>query len=318
MAPDVSIVVPCFNGERFVEQAIGSALAQDDDLEVIVVDDGSTDSSGAIVQSIARTDPRVKVCVEPNRGPAHARNVGVRAMSPTSRYLLFLDADDVLAPNAIPILRRRLEREPGLGAVFGSRSRIDHTGTQVEQAPVSVSAYFADDQGVRRLDSADEIGYWHFMPVNPISTPGQCLIRVSALPSGEVFDRRYPPCEDWELWLRLARHHVIGVEHHEVISYRDHDASASKSYGVMYEQREAVYGAQCLVITPEELQRFKAAWRFGLFRFDAGLCLDWAQARFAERDLRGSVRFLLRSIRYRVRYRWAVLRREPDIEVGPT
>src|SRR5262245_32512914 len=95
---DVSIVVPCFNGERFVEQAIASALVQDGDLEVIVVDDGSTDASVTVVQSIAKTDPRVKLCAEPNLGPAQARNVGVRAMSPTSRYLLFLDADDVLAP----------------------------------------------------------------------------------------------------------------------------------------------------------------------------------------------------------------------------
>src|SRR5262249_4112219 len=144
-------------------------------------------------------------------------------------------------------------------------------------------------------DTAKEIGYWHILPVNPISTPGQCLIRVSALPAGDVFDQRYPTCEDWELWLRIARHHAIGIENHEVISYRDHDASASKRYGVMYEQRGKVYEAQRRVITPAEGQRFRSAWRFGMYRFDAELSLHWARTHFAERDLRASIRYLVRS-----------------------
>jgi glycosyltransferase involved in cell wall biosynthesis len=312
---DVSIIVPCYNGERFVKQAVASALAQDGDIEVIVVDDGSTDRSATIVQSMAEGDQRVKLRREPNRGVAHARNIGVRAISPTSRFVLFLDADDVLAPDAMRVLRRRLEREPTLGAVLGSRSRIDEAGTLIEPAPASIPTYYADERGVRELAMGDQIGYWHILPINPISTPGQCLIRLSDLPPGDVFDQRYAPCEDWEMWLRLARRRAIGVEHHEVLSYRDHHSSASKKYSLMYDQRAAVYQAQLEVVTPEERPRLRAAWRFGMFRFDARLCLRWARARFKERDLLGSGRYLLRSLRCEAHYRWAVVRNEPDIDV---
>ena len=79
----------------------------------------------------------------------------------------------------------------------------------------------------------DRIGYWHILPVNPISTPGQCMIRASELSSGDVFDQRFDLCADWELWLRLARRRPIGVEHREVLSYRDHPSNASKKYEVM-------------------------------------------------------------------------------------
>ena len=161
----------------------------------------------------------------------------------------------------------------------------------------------------------DRIGYWHILPANPISTPGQCLIRVSHLPPGDVFDQRYALCEDWEMWLRFTRGHAIGVEHREAVSYRDHDANASKQYRAMHQWRAAVYRAQAQVVTREERPWFRVAWRFGTFRFDAVLCLGWARDRFAERDLRGAGRYLLRSMRYQAKYLWAVVRDEPDDEV---
>ena len=114
------MVVPCFNTERFVARAIASVLDDDGDVEVIVVDDGSTDSSAHVVGKLAERDERVKLLVGPNRGMA-PRNTGLGAIAPTSRFVLFLDADDVLVPGALGALRGRLEREPALGAVFGAR-----------------------------------------------------------------------------------------------------------------------------------------------------------------------------------------------------
>ena len=264
---------------------------------------------------MAEHDRRVKLVQTPNHGVANARNSGVRAMAPTSAFLLFLDADDVLAPDALRVLRRRLDREPTLGAALGSRSRIDEAGTLIEPAPASIPTYFADDRGVRELEMGDRIGYWHILPINPISTPGQCLIRVADLPPGDVFDQQYALCEDWEMWLRLARRRAIGVEHHEVLSYRDHQASTSKSYAVMYEQRAAVYEAQRNVVTLEERPRLRTAWRFGMFGFDA-VCLRWARDRFKERDVVGSTRYLLRSLRCEAQYLRAVAKNEPHVDAA--
>jgi len=310
---DVAIVVPSFNSERFVEQTIASALAQDHVLEVVVVDDGSTDRSATIVESISNRDPRVKLHRGPNRGSASARNVGYRSISPTSKFLLFLDADDVLAAGAISVLRRRLERDPTLAAAVGTRSRIDGAGTQIEAAPRSFPVYYADDRGVGKVEFTDRIGYWHVAPICPISTPGQCLLRVSDLPAGDLFDVRFAPSEDWELWLRLARRRDFGIEQHEVLSYRDHGGNQSKQYRLMQTQRARIYQAQFYVISSDERARARKAWRFGMFAFDARLCFDWARRAFAEGNLVGTARFMQRGFRYSAQYAWSVVRRAPDI-----
>ena len=314
MGDDVSIVIPCFNGERFVGRTLESARQQRHLLEIIVVDDGSTDRSASIVQSIADSDDRVKLFRGANRGSAAARNVGARALSPESRFVLFLDADDVLAPNAAALLRARLERDSTLAAVVGARSRIDGDGTVIEGAPVFVPFHYADAHKVRKLEFVNRVGYWHMVPICPISTPGQCLIRVADLPPGDVFNERFAPCEDWDLWLRLARERCIGVVNSEVLSYRDHHASASKQYRLMHDQRAAIYRAQVSVVAPEERGRLRTAWRFGMFKFDRKICLQWARARLAERDLAGSARYAQRALRLEARYLWAIARNSPNVD----
>ena len=100
--PLVSVIVPCYNGAAFLEEALRSALAQSyGEVEVVVVDDGSTDSSA----EIARRFP-VRYIRQENRGLSEARNTGIRESK--GSYLVFLDADDRLKPRAI---------ETGLGAL---------------------------------------------------------------------------------------------------------------------------------------------------------------------------------------------------------
>ena len=312
---DVSIIVPCYNGERFVQETLASALAQEGDLEVIVVDDGSTDTSATIVQSMAERDQRVKLRREPNRGSrTPATSAFERSLRPAASCSSWMPM--TCSPRMPCTSSGAASNASRPSARCSGHARgLIRPAPSIEPAPASIPAYFADERGVRELDMGDRIGYWHILPINPISTPGQCLIRVSDLAPGDVFDQRYAPCEDWEMWLRLARRRPIGVEHHEVLSYRDHQSSASKMYSVMYEQRAAVYQAQLEIVTPEERPRLRAAWRFGMFRFDARLCLRWARARFKERDLLGSGRYLLRSLRCEANYLWAVVRNEPDVDV---
>ena len=311
MVVRISIVVPCFNGERFIGQAIASVLAQQAELEVVVVDDGSADGSAAIVEAIAERDRRVKLLRGPNRGVSNARNTGFQAISPTSRFVMFLDADDVLTPDAIEVLHRRLERDPTLCAVVGSRSRIDSAGNRIEGAPARMLAYYAEGRTVRRMELGDRVGYWHMLPVNPISTPGQCLLRVSDLPRGNTFDERYSHCEDWDLWLRLTRRLPFGVEHHEVLSYRIHDSNWSEAFSAMHEHRALVLRSQLQVVAPEERDRLRAAWRFSMFRYDASLCFHRALEGLATRDVLGGARYFQRALRYEAMNVWAIARGAP-------
>lgn len=93
----VSIITPCYNGEKFIARTIRSVLAQTyENWEMLIVDDGSSDGSADIVRSFAQADPRIRLLRQENAGSAAARNAGIRAAE--GRYLALLDADDVWEP----------------------------------------------------------------------------------------------------------------------------------------------------------------------------------------------------------------------------
>jgi glycosyltransferase involved in cell wall biosynthesis len=106
----VSIILPVHNGEQYLNASCGSALAQSfDDLEIIIVDDGSTDGSRVVANSLANISSRVKVISnESNRGASAARNTGITHAS--GDWLFFLDADDTIPPKAIEILHAAAEQ----------------------------------------------------------------------------------------------------------------------------------------------------------------------------------------------------------------
>jgi glycosyltransferase involved in cell wall biosynthesis len=110
----VSVVIGVYNAERYIAEAIDSVLAQDHrPLELIVVDDGSTDGSGDVV----RRYPEVVHIRQENGGNGAARNTGVAAAS--GEFLAFLDADDRFTPGKLTLQLRALEEDPGLDLVFG-------------------------------------------------------------------------------------------------------------------------------------------------------------------------------------------------------
>ena len=117
-SPNVSVIVPVFNSERFLGEALGSLrLEQDIELNIIVVDDGSTDASLEIIKTLAQKDPRIQLIAGKHRGISAARNVGVRAAS--SDYITFLDSDDICPPGRIARQLRRLRSHPDAVAIIG-------------------------------------------------------------------------------------------------------------------------------------------------------------------------------------------------------
>ncbi|MBC7895526.1 MAG: glycosyltransferase family 2 protein, partial [Cytophagaceae bacterium] len=121
--PLVSIVIPCFNHARFVGEAIDSALHQAQaSVEVVVVDDGSTDDSAAV----AATRHGVRVIRQVNRGLSAARNVGLAAAS--GEYVVFLDADDRLLPHAVAAGLQALSTNASAAFAFGAYRFIDEAG----------------------------------------------------------------------------------------------------------------------------------------------------------------------------------------------
>jgi len=113
--PSVSVVIPAYNAERFLAEAIDSVLGQGyGSLEVIVVDDGSTDDTADVARHY---DPQVRLLQQVNGGIGSARNSGVEAAS--GEHLAFLDADDLWTDGALEARLALLDTEPGLDGVFG-------------------------------------------------------------------------------------------------------------------------------------------------------------------------------------------------------
>jgi glycosyltransferase involved in cell wall biosynthesis len=187
-APLVSVVVPAFQAERFVADAVGSVLAQSwPRLEVIVVDDGSTDRTAAIVDRLAVEDPRVRPLHQANAGLPGARNAGLAVAR--GSYVAFLDADDRIAPDKLERQLAVLEEAPVAGLVYG-----DHRAVRDPDGAVFDVPRGPPPLPFRALLT---IRNW-FAPFVP-------LLRRSLVERVGDFDEGFRAAEDWDYWYRCAQ-----------------------------------------------------------------------------------------------------------------
>ncbi|WP_371666238.1 MULTISPECIES: CDP-glycerol glycerophosphotransferase family protein [unclassified Streptomyces] len=134
MPPRLSVVVPVHNVELYLTDCLKSLAEQTmTDLEVVMVDDGSTDNSAALAAGFAAQDGRFRLVSQENGGLGHARNTGVRHCDPGARHLAFVDSDDVLPPRAYELLLGALD-ETGSDLASGNVLRLRSTG-RLQQSP---------------------------------------------------------------------------------------------------------------------------------------------------------------------------------------
>lgn len=131
--PTISVIVPVYKSEGFLRKCAGSILRQTcRDLEVLLVDDGSPDQSGALCDAIAREDSRVRVIHKPNGGVSSARNLGLAEAA--GEYIAFVDSDDWLEPNALELLLRALT-ENGADCAGCGHYNVSDAGVSSVEAP---------------------------------------------------------------------------------------------------------------------------------------------------------------------------------------
>lgn len=221
--PLVSVVIPCFNGARFLRAAIDSALAQSyGAVEVVVVDDGSTDDSGAIAESYGS---RVKVIRQENRGLSAARNRAVAAS--TGEFVTLLDADDVLLPECVANRARILFENGAVGLVAGYFREIDDDGNVRDRVPElrRIGKLPPFRQAVRR-NWGPPVG-WTF--------------RREAYERCGGFDPLLRSCEDWDFVIRVARRFAIAYDPTVQVHYRILDGQMSSNFDVMLDAARRVH-----------------------------------------------------------------------------
>ncbi|TQF32741.1 glycosyltransferase [Bradyrhizobium sp. UNPA324] len=206
----VSVIIPAKNAAAYVRETIATALAQGDVAEVIVVDDGSTDDTLAIVRAVH--DPRLRLIHNQSAGVSAARNLGARHAS--SEWLLFLDADDRLRSGAVAALLAAARGAPRAVLVYGDYNTIDSDGRQIGRRGLLKG---------RRKPSGDVLT--RLAAGNFIVNGGIALARAEAFRAIGGFDTSLRYCEDWHCWCRLAATGEFEFAPKLLLDYRLHTAN---------------------------------------------------------------------------------------------
>jgi glycosyltransferase involved in cell wall biosynthesis len=188
--PGVSVVIPTYNRASLVGEAIQSVLDQSyRDFEVIVVDDGSNDETRAVVTALKGP---ITYIYQDNRGRCVARNRGI--LQSSGRYVVFLDSDDMLLPDALRVQSVYLDTHPGVGIVYSDGYYCDEAGRSLDRVSVSRPPL----RGSNMLET--------LVLDNVVIPPHSAMVRKSCLDrlGYPFFDEGLSVGEDTEFWIRLA------------------------------------------------------------------------------------------------------------------
>jgi hypothetical protein len=224
-AARVAVIVTAYQKARYLDRAITSCVEQDHpDLEVIVVDDGSTDDPGAVV---ARYDG-VRYVRKENGGPSSARNEGIR--STTADLVVFVDGDDWLLPGAVSANVAAFDVVPRPAMVAGGY--VDWWESMSAEPDLSrtSTAFGATGTPVAHRGFVDLLRHG-----NHIGMLGAVMFDRAALVSSGGWDDATRACEDYDVYLRVARDHLVAYHDRPLAVYRRHDTNLSLDSPLMLE-----------------------------------------------------------------------------------
>ncbi len=212
--PLVSVIITCFNQAHYLSDAIRSVLRQTwPAYELIVVDDGSTDHTFWVVRSFARA----RYLFQENAGLSAARNKGIDECS--GDYLVFLDADDLLADDALKKNITVFTDNPSAAFVAGSHTKVNEWLEPL------------DEQEGRERIASDH--YRHLLAGNFIGMHAAVMYARWVFHEFR-FDCGLRACEDYDLYLRISRRYPVVSHEEEIAFYRIHDGGMSRNMALMY------------------------------------------------------------------------------------
>jgi glycosyltransferase involved in cell wall biosynthesis len=279
---DIAVVIPCYNSADWVGAAVESALVQTvPAAEVIVVNDGSTDDSRAVLR---RYEPRVRVIDQPNQGLSGARNSGVRAAA--ADWLAFLDADDQYEPGFVEGVRALHAAFPRAEMIFTDHSEFTDAGVTESSA----FGRFVPELRTLAEDARGDclLGGLRLVTViiqrNGVFSPSTLIVRRSLFESVGGFFDGMRGSQDLDFYVHAAPRGPVGIVARPLVRRRQHPASLGRSYTAMRPDVEVFFrraGAFCRRNCPELLPVVLQKYRGLLHCFGRAECHrgDYAAAR---------------------------------------
>jgi glycosyltransferase involved in cell wall biosynthesis len=238
-------VIPCYNHGRFLGEALASIGTPAVPTEIVIVDDGCTDNTPDVVATF-ETSNAFRYVRQENAGLATARNRGLHESR--GQYVIFLDADDRLAPGAVELGAATLDEHPECAFVFGRCRMMDRDGTLLK---TSTQPRIVRDH------------YRELLRRNYIWMPGTVMFRRDTLERIGGFNRAVNASADYEMYLHIARHHPVHDHGQVVAHYRKHDTNMRGNAARMLRETLAVMASQRPFLEGDEasLVAYEEGWR---------------------------------------------------------
>lgn len=295
MNPLISIIIPAFNREKHIERCIKSALKQSySNIEVIIVDDGSKDNTPQIIKKASLMDHRVKGVFQPNKGAAEARKAGI--MASKGEYLMFIDSDDWITPDAVDFLYNKCI-EYDLDCAYGVMVQfVNNKRTKELTHPAT---------GV--LSGSD---YTNMIFTPTCKTSSCAALFKYSLWQNDVFPKYRIPCEDIYSNILLSKFiNKIGLYNHNVYYYSynpdsltaTHCLSKSELWELFFEGIRKNLSQRNLLAKYELCLRYWEIDRLAFYykRLDSSIWLERVLA-YPNKDFSLRYKFLQKCIKYNV------------------
>jgi glycosyltransferase involved in cell wall biosynthesis len=285
MSAPVSIIIPAYNADRFIAATLDSVLAQTfTDFEVIVVNDGSTDRTQAIVEQYVQQDARIQLINHPNQGVGLTRQRGKAAAQ--GEFIAFLDADDLWLPDNLAAHLRHFAGNPHLGISFGRVEFMHCDGTPTGRYSSS------------RLHNIEPV---HLFYENLLITPSNAIVRRAVFEQIGGFDCDLSGAEDQEFFLRTRCFGwpVEGIEA-VLVRYRSTPGGISSQFESM-EAGWLGFREKVKAYAPAMVEQYAPKSQAYFLRYIARRALRVSTSRTI------GLRFMLRALKSD----WTILLQEP-------
>ena len=216
--PLVSVIIPAYNADKYIERTIRSVLLQDyENIEIIIIDDGSTDNTATVVKKLVNEDKRLHYVHQRNGGVSSARNHGYKLSK--GEYLAFLDADDVWLPENIRKKVEHLQNDPVTGLVHSDALLIDENDKPLDEIKKGKSGWILDD-----------LLSWNG---TCIPAPSSILVKREVVDTAGGFDTNLSTAADQEFFFRVAAKYKIGRVEEITWQYRMHSQNMHSNIALM-------------------------------------------------------------------------------------
>lgn len=246
--PQISVIIPVYNGEETIQETIQSVLKQTfSNFELIIINDGSQDTTLKIVQGIV--DPRIQIFSYSNAGQAISRNRGLSHS--IGKLIAFLDADDLWTSDKLETQFQALQNNVQAAVAYSWTNSINELGHFLRQ-------------GCHVNLSGDV--YQHLLVTNFLENGSNPLIRRQALIEVGGFDGLFTPAEDWDMWLRLAaRYHFVAVPIPQVLYRVSANSSSTNVYKLEAGALQVINRA--FTNAPDSLKYLKKYSKVNLYKY---------------------------------------------------